>query len=862
MKRFYWLIIVLAVGAVTGCARAVPEPQATPPVDAGSPTPVPQTTPTPLATEAAFTSILPTPWPTPTDFILPTPWPTATPLPPAPPRLPAGEGPQIAWMQPTGPWRGSLGGSSPRAWRFGDLAVVNGASYGGSIDAYSIRDGDLVWRYPVMDDRGQPVYVNAVVGVDGAIVLQLGHDLLAVDASSGQPIWSLAGDDGTSLLAASQDALYLVDYNTLPPTELVAVDAATGQQRWRYDCLPAGETPLYPAEDWVFVACLDEAGLISLAQLAASTGDLVRMLPVPNEIGDILGFQDGVLLFATRPTPPIVEASENRLLTALDWATGQLLWQAYLAGPDKALVDGDSVLLAAGNQLQRRDLRSGDSLWVATLPEDDRGLLVSQAVRSGDALIVGSNSGILYAVDRANGDLLWQRDLWNTFDVPWAPVTPLFAAEDALVVWMNAVDGSAMAALRETGSLAAWPAPTFSPTESLAGLTPSPTPMLDKTALPPDWTPQPVTWVPGYPWRYPDAEPQMEERLLAWLDLHPGDYNGFNRLVSQWPPLEDPETGGPGTYTYPADYVSWVRSVDLDGDGQAEDVLAYGLDSKSWAVLQNDGHGVQVVHREKGALDEGLPQVQYVGDLTCDGQTEIAVQILHGGSRGLTLRTEVGQWDGVEWRDLGTVYSYGISTEHLSIDFQDLNGDGCLEAVATVYPGNVSLGRLLNTTYAIRDGRYQLVATSGAPSHISYFKLIDAHAALADGDLDRALELALQAWEAPLNGINLHGYYSVDEERLEARLATYAAAEAMLVHALRGDGQAMQTLLAQAETRYDRADNPFLPAARILWQTFDATGDALVACQAMERALRLRGDTLLVPYASEQLKIDQLCPLD
>jgi hypothetical protein len=353
----------------------------------------------------------------------------------------------------------------------------------------------------------------------------------------------------------------------------------------------------------------------------------------------------------------------------------------------------------------------------------------------------------------------------------------------------------------------------------------------------------------------------MEELLLAWLNLHPGDYDGFNRLVSRWPPQEDPETGGPGTVGYPADFVSWVRSIDLDGDGRAEDVLAYGLERKSWAVLQNDDPGVTVVHRRIGEFNEELPQIQHAGDLNCDGQSDLAVQILGGNSMMLYLRTEIGQWDGSAWRDLSAIYSSGVSPEHLSIDWKDLDGDGCPEAIATDFPTSMAVTRLRNTTYAFQEGRFRPVETRGAPSHLSYFKLIDANAALADGDLDRALELAVQVWEAPLQGINLHGFY-VDEEPIKARMATYAAVEAMLVHALRGEAQAVQDLLAQAETRYDRPDNPFLPAARILWQTFDATGDALAACQAMVRAVRLRSDTLLLRYASEQLETGQFCPLD
>ncbi|MEZ4768837.1 MAG: hypothetical protein R2844_10490 [Caldilineales bacterium] len=103
---------------------------------------------------------------------------------------------------------------------------------------------------------------------------------------------------------------------------------------------------------------------------------------------------------------------------------------------------------------------------------------------------------------------------------------------------------------------------------------------------------------------------------------------------------------------------------------------------------------------------------------------------------------------------------------------------------------------------------------------------------------------------------------AVDVDRYEARIAAYAAAEAMLVHALRGETDAMQPLLQQVETTYDRSDNPFLPAARALWETYADTGDALAACGAMERVVRLWGDTELVQFGSERLEIEQICPLD
>ena len=865
MKRSYWLIIVLVVGVLTSCAQDVPEPARTPTVTKALPTPEPQATPSALATAAVFTSPLPTPMASPTDLVIPTPWPSATALPATSPHPPAGQAPAIVWMQPAGYWHeNGSGGGRRQAWRHDDLVIVSGMVYNTAADAYAIDDGSLIWSHPTeMDDHVIPVFVEAALRVDDVVVIKTGARLQALDPDTGQQLWSIASKDQSLLPTASNDAIYLFDndYDASPP-ELVAVDVATGQERWRYDCYYSGES-VYAVGDWVFVACSDAAGLVSLAQLAAQSGDLAKRQPAPAEIADILAYQDGLLLFTTEPTPPYVlnVTGAERQLTALDWQTGQVQWQAYLSGPDKIYADDNSVVLAAGNQLQRRDLRSGASLWVATLPEDDRGLRLDQAVSSGDALLLGSNSGMLYAIDLANGDLLWQKDLWQTFDLSWAPVGPLDASDDTLLVWMTTADGSAIAALRQGPGLAAWPTPTFLPDDALLWPSPTPIALPGKTPLPSGWVPQPVPWAPGYPGRYQDAERRMEELLLAWLNVHPGDYEGFNRLVSQWPPQEDPETGGPGTTSYPADFVSWVRSVDLDGDGRAEDVLAYGLEQKSWAVLQNDDQGVTVVHRRIGEFNEELPQIQHTGDLNCDGQSDLAVQILGGNSMMLYLRSEIGQWDGSAWRELGAIYSSGISPEHLSIEFSDLDGNGCPEAIATDLPTQMAVTRLRTTTYVLQEGRFRPVETRGAPSHLSYFKLIDANAALAEYDLDRALELAMQALEAPMQGINLHMFY-VDEEPMAARIATYAAIEAMLVHALRGEAQGMQDLLTRVETRYDCPDNPFLPAARSLWQTFDATGDPLAACQAMERSLRLRDDALLVRYASERLETGRFCPLD
>lgn len=73
---------------------------------------------------------------------------------------------------------------------------------------------------------------------------------------------------------------------------------------------------------------------------------------------------------------------------------------------------------------------------------------------------------------------------------------------------------------------------------------------------------------------------------------------------------------------------------------------------------------------------------------------------------------------------------------------------------------------------------------------------------------------------------------SVDEWA-EVHIRAYAATEALLAYALRHEPGAMEALLREIETKYDRPDNPYVEAARRLWQTHRGTRDPLAVCEAM-----------------------------
>jgi len=106
------------------------------------------------------------------------------------------------------------------------------------------------------------------------------------------------------------------------------------------------------------------------------------------------------------------------------------------------------------------------------------------------------------------------------------------------------------------------------------------------------------------------------------------------------------------------------------------------------------------------------------------------------------------------------------------------------------------------------------------------------------------------------------------------RIVSYAAIEAMLVHALRHEPGAMEELLREVETKYDRLDNPYVEAGRRLWETYQATQDPLAACEAVERTVRERRDQAEFfrwygynpstgsGQRMERLPLEHACPID
>ncbi|MFN2108407.1 MAG: hypothetical protein ACK2UI_01975, partial [Anaerolineae bacterium] len=178
--------------------------------------------------------------------------------------------------------------------------------------------------------------------------------------------------------------------------------------------------------------------------------------------------------------------------------------------------------------------------------------------------------------------------------------------------------------------------------------------------------------------------------------------------------------------------------------------------------------------------------------------------------------------------------------------------------------GSVGAGlqRPHTQVFAWRDGAYRLIEDTPDPDDHPYFQMLDANAALANGEWDTALNLALAV-------VNYPGVYEDDWLTTEAwaRIVGYATLEAMFVYAQQGDVEAMQQVHAGLLSRSASApNNPYPDAAWQVLETYEATGDPLAACLAAEDFIAARAEDAAFfewyGYGMERLTVDQICPLD
>jgi outer membrane protein assembly factor BamB len=269
----------------------------------------------------------------------------------------------------------------------GDIVITPFAmAYPGAVVGLALATGKEVWRGP------DPV-VDAAVAVHGGLAYVLGKDghIYALEAATGRERWKVKlvdrGDCGSRPIVWD-DTIYLTSAGAATPGDatkpagfyLFALDANTGQERWRY----RAEAPyVHPG------VCLRQPIVTADTIFAAGEN---RLYAVNRTTGrdrwpaiEVRRLQDGrvraVEVHGLVDAGPVVIGMTSGFLIAFDKASGRTAWEIagqYPTSSPSTAVAGDVLYFqgspeskpaaAPGGTLHALDLGTRTILWSFSRP--------------------------------------------------------------------------------------------------------------------------------------------------------------------------------------------------------------------------------------------------------------------------------------------------------------------------------------------------------------------------------------------------------------------------------------------------------------------------------------------------------------
>ena len=270
--------------------------------------------------------------------------------------------------------------SVARGWKF-----RSDSSNSGVYDDCGTRPGnELLWKYMTESYYGSsPTVVHGIVCINGI------YDLLALDAFTGELLWTSPKGGGMSSPVVAGGVVYVGSNDR----NIYALDTSTGDPLWQYTT--GGLVYSSPAVAYgvVYAGSWDQ----NFYALDANTGALLWNYTTGGEVRSSPAVVDGTVYFGSR----------DHRLYALDAHTGALLWNYTTGGEMLAsspAVAGGIVYIQSAGTLHALDALEGTLLWSHPVPGSGDS---SPAVVNG-VVYIGTYDGNLYALDAVSGDLLWE----------------------------------------------------------------------------------------------------------------------------------------------------------------------------------------------------------------------------------------------------------------------------------------------------------------------------------------------------------------------------------------------------------------------------------------------------------------------
>ncbi len=341
-------------------------------------------------------------------------------------------------------WASSIGeGGGYRRKILAQPVVENGVVFAmdsaGDVSAFTLSDGNRLWRFETANEDADARNIGGGLGVDQGTVYAANGlgDIVALDAAKGTLRWRQSlGAPARSAPTIAEGRLFI----TTIEDRLVALATDDGRSLWSYRGEGAGTALLgQPAPAFSRGLVVTGFGSGVIAAVRAETGSVAWT----DGLGGTASLRSGVVDFtAIRGAPVIVggivyATGMGGLTAAIDLPTGRRIWERQVGGQDTLCLAGDWVFMVSLDQeMLAIDANDGRIAWISPLPrwatpEKRKDPLTWYGpILAADRLVVTGNSEEALSISPYTGAILGRQPL----SAAASPVSPVVADGTLLVV--------------------------------------------------------------------------------------------------------------------------------------------------------------------------------------------------------------------------------------------------------------------------------------------------------------------------------------------------------------------------------------------------------------------------------------------
>lgn len=286
----------------------------------------------------------------------------------------------------------------------------------GDIAAWSIEGGDRIWRIDPAPEDEEDGFGGGLAYHDGTLYFAAGFaQVIALDAASGQEKWRVNLPTPSRAAPAIDDGRVFV---ITVDNRLITLDAATGRLLWTFDAPPASASLLGGATP---------AAAGGAVVGATTTGELVAFRAANGRVtwDDSLtavrriGVAEAIPAVRALPVisgGQVIAVGAAGLIAGIDFATGSRRWDVAFGGAETPAVSGGHVFLVTDRgQLAALRLLDGRVAWATDMKtaagdisEDDASSdvrLYAGPIIAGGQLVVVRGDGQLLFFNATDGAL-------------------------------------------------------------------------------------------------------------------------------------------------------------------------------------------------------------------------------------------------------------------------------------------------------------------------------------------------------------------------------------------------------------------------------------------------------------------------